>query len=150
MLTLRPATSADAPRAAELIAGALAEFGLPFDAEGRDADVKSFGSRPDHDDLVAEDDGQFVGVVSVGPHGDPGVAWISKVFVVATARRHGIGQRLLDAAVEAARARGYREIGLRTRLVFRDAIRLYEKNGWTVNPSGKLVEPGDAVYWRKA
>lgn len=150
MLTVRRATSADAPRAAEVIAGALAEFGLPFDHDGRDADVKSFGARPDHDDMVAEDEGRFVGVVSVGPHGDPGVAWISKLFVVATARRRGVGQRLLDAAVEAARTRGYRELGLRTRLVFRDAIRLYEKNGWSLNSSGKLLEPGDAVYWRKA
>jgi GNAT superfamily N-acetyltransferase len=145
VLTIRAARASDAGRAAEVIAGALAEYDLPFEPEGRDADVTSFGARAEHDDLVAEEGMRFLGVVSVGPHGDPGVAWVSKLFVVASGRRRGVGRALLEAAHEAARARGYVAVALRTRLVFGDAIRLYEKLGYA-----RRGEPsaGDVVYAR--
>jgi putative acetyltransferase len=162
---IRRAEPRDAARAAEVIAGALAEHGLPFEPDGRDADVKSFGARTDTDDLVAverapaagrpSDDGRddagarVLGIVSVGPHGDDGVAWLSKLFVVATARRAGVGRALLEAAHDAARARGYTTVGLRTRAVFVDAIRLYEKSGYAPSADPRaLLESGDRVYYR--
>ena len=88
-MLVRAATERDAAKAATIIAEALAEYGLPFEPEGRDADVATFGRKPEHDDLVAEDPttGQALGVASVGPQGDEGVAWISKVFVAREARR---------------------------------------------------------------
>jgi GNAT superfamily N-acetyltransferase len=146
---LRRATPADVEAAAAIIGGALAGHGLPFEPDGRDADVQLFGSRPDHDDFIAELAGRPVGVASVGPHGDEGVAWISKVFVAKEARRVGIGRALLDATHEAARARGYHRVGLRTRLVFREAIALYESEGYMplVHHRGALAS-GDLVYFR--
>ncbi len=146
---LRPASPADAEDAAAIIGGALAGYGLPFEPDGRDADVHLFGCRPDHDDIVAEIEGRPVGVASVGPHGEEGVAWVSKVFVAKEARGLGIGRALLSAAHEAARARGYRRVGLRTRLVFREAIALYESEGYAAlarHPS--VLESGDVVYFR--
>lgn len=145
-LTLRPATPADVPVAAAIIASALAEYQLPFEPDGRDADVRSFGGRAEHDDVVAELDGRPVGVTSVGPHGDPGVAWISKVFVVAGARGRGVGRSLLERAHDLARARGYRRVGLRTRSLFTRAVALYEAAGYRPDPTG---EPGgDLVFFR--
>lgn len=149
MAPLRRATPADAAEAARVIAAALLDYGIHFDPDGRDADVALFGSRPDHDDLVAEDAGVVIGVASVGPHGDPGVAWVSKVFVARAARGRGIGRALLEAAHTAARARGYREVRLRTRIVFVEAIKLYEAFGYTRTSEGAAVlETGDAVYAR--
>lgn len=106
--------------------------------------------RADHDDVIAEVDDRPVGVVSVGPHGDAGVAWVSKVFVLAEARGRGIGRALLRAAHEAARARGYSRVGLRTRLVFREALELYECEGYKryVVVSGTETESGDVVLFR--
>lgn len=146
---LRRASAADAPVAAGIIREALAGYGLPFEPEGRDADVRLFGTRPEHDDFVAEIDAQPVGIASVGPHGDAGVAWVSKVFVLHEARRRGIGRALLAAAHQAARARGYDRVGLRTRIVFREAIALYESEGYvrtTGDPAA--LERGDVVYFR--
>lgn len=149
MLTLRRATPADAAVAARIIAAALADYGLPFEPEGRDADVATFGGKPDHDDLVAEDDGGVIGVASVGPQGAEGVAWISKVFVSNSARRRGAGRMLLEAAHEAARARGFRDVGLRTRIVFREAIALYEASGYERRDDpARVVATGDVVYYR--
>jgi len=149
---VRRATSADAKVAATIIAAALAEYGLPFEPEGRDADVATFGSVEDNDDLVAIDgeSGVAIGVASIGPQGAEGVGWVSKVFVTKDARRRGAGRALMAALHEAARARGYREIGLRTRVVFREAIALYEAHGYTSReePSAVLAS-GDLVYYRR-
>lgn len=142
---IRRATTSDAPRAAEIVRDALAEHGLPFEPDGRDADLALFGARPDHDDLVAELGGRGVGVVSVGPHGAPGVAWISKLFVAAAARGQGIGRALMTAAEDAARRRGYAEIGLRTRVVFRAANALYRALGYAPRPAE--LEPGELLYF---
>lgn len=150
-LVLRRAMPADAATAATIIAEALAEYGLPFDPEGRDADVATFGSKPEQDDLVALDaaSGRAIGVASLGPQGEPGVGWISKVFVARSARRRGAGRALLSALHDAARERGYREIGLRTRVVFREAIALYEAEGYTRRDDASAVlASGDVVYYR--
>lgn len=150
-LVLRRATPDDAIAAATIIAAALADYGLPYDPDGRDADVATFGSRAEHDDLVAADaaSGRAIGVASIGPQGEEGVAWVSKVFVAKDARRRGAGRALMNALHEAARARGYREIGLRTRVVFREAIALYEAHGYARrdDPSA-VLESGDVVYYR--
>jgi putative acetyltransferase len=151
-IALRRATPADVMAAATIIAEALADYGLPFDPDGRDADVATFGSRAEQDDLVAVDaaSGRAIGIASIGPQGEEGVAWVSKVFVAKDARRRGAGRALLNALHEAARARGYREIGLRTRVVFREAIALYEAHGYArrEDPSA-VLESGDVVYYRQ-
>lgn len=149
---IRVARPDDVPHATRIIADALAEFGLRFDPDGRDADVKDFGSRPEHDDLVAEGhDGTPIGVASLGPQGHEGVGWLSKLFLAKEARGRGVGRALLDAAHDAATRRGYHTIGLRTRTAFLDAIALYEKNGYVVHVSSTLAVPlevGDRVFWR--
>lgn len=149
MLELRRANAEHAVDAARIIGAALAEYGLPFEPEGRDADVATFGSRPGQDDFVVVDDGKVIGVASVGAQGAEGVAWISKVFVAKEARRRGAGRKLLEAAHDAARARGYREVGLRTRKLFVEAIALYEAHGYTRRDDpGRVLESGDVVYYR--
>ncbi|MBS2012154.1 MAG: GNAT family N-acetyltransferase [Deltaproteobacteria bacterium] len=147
---LRRAAPTDAAAAAHVIARALLDYGIRFEPEGRDADVKTFGQRPDVDDLVVEEGGAVVGVGSVGPHGDEGVAWISKVFVLREARGRGHGSAILEALHDAARARGYREVRLRTRVVFREAIALYERAGYVqTSAPGAILERGDVLYARR-
>jgi GNAT superfamily N-acetyltransferase len=146
--SLRRATPADAAVAAEIIATALAEHSLPFEPEGRDADVATFGSKPDVNDLVAEMDEEIVGVVSIGPQDTPGVAWLSKLFVAKRARGHGIGRALLRAAHEAARAAGFHTVGLRTRRIFTEAVGLYTAEGYQPREDARVIEAGDVVMLR--
>jgi GNAT superfamily N-acetyltransferase len=141
VVSIRRASSADAPIVAALIASVLADYGIVFEPEGRDADVACFGSRPDHDALVAvrhsDDDAvghlpaeQIVGMLDLGPHGDPGVGWISKLFVARAMRRQKIGAILLSRAHELAKMRGYTEVRLRTRDVFEEARAFYAAHGY--------------------
>lgn len=149
VVVIRRAAPVDAVSAAEIIAAALGEFGVSFEAEGRDGDVRLVGAREDHDDFVAEVEGRAVGIACVGPQGEPGAAWVSKVFVERAARGRGVGRALMEAVEAAARARGYRRIGLRTRVVFADAIRLYERLGYLrADVEEGRLERGDVVYFR--
>ena len=149
MLTLRRATAADAPAAARVIAEALAEYGLPFEPEGRDADVATFGGASQRDDFVVHDGADVVGLGSVGPQGAPGRAWISKVFVDRAARRQGAGRLLMNALHDAARAAGCHEVGLRSRVVFEPALAMYAAFGYARrDEDGPLLETGDVVLYR--
>lgn len=146
--TLRRAGPGDAEAAAGIIAAALAEHALVFDPAGRDADVATFGARADAFDLVAEADGAVVGLVSLGPHGSPGVGWISKLFVARDARRAGIGRALLAAAHDEARRRGLTSVGLRSRRVFEAALALYAAEGYRGGDDPEAQERGDVVLYR--
>ena len=146
--TIRGAVPRDAKAAAAIIEGALAEYGLPFEPEGRDADVGTFGAREDARDFVAEVDGGVAGLVSMTSHEDPGVAWISKLFVARAMRRRGIGRALLEAAHTAARAGGFHKVGLRTRTLFREALALYEASGYVARTDPLAIEAGDIVLYR--
>lgn len=92
--------------------------------------------------LVAEADGQIVGTVQLVlalPENQPHRADLAKMLVHPGARRRGVGEALLHAAEEAARAAG------RTLLVLDTAsdaaARLYARAGW--QPCG--VVPGYAL-----
>jgi GNAT superfamily N-acetyltransferase len=152
--SLRPATAGDASAAARIIANALAEHALPFEPEGRDADVATFGAsladRNERRDFVAEVDGAVVGVVSIGAQGDDArlIAWVSKLFVEKRVRGRGIGRALLHAAHDAARAEGFEAVGLRTRTLFREALALYASEGYVARGDPRALEEGDVVLYR--
>ena len=144
----RRASPADAAAAARIIAEALAEHGLGFEPNGRDADVGTFGARADAHDLVAELEGAVAGLVSMRAHEAPGVAWVSKLFVARAARGNGIGRALLRSAQDAARATGFHTVGLRSRRVFREALALYASEGYVASEDPETLAEGDVVLYR--
>lgn len=96
--------------------------------------------------LVAEDrpSGTIVGTVQVAfawPENQPHRADIAKMLVHRSARRQGLGERLMRAAEDAARAAGKTLLVLDT-VTGSTAERLYQRLGWT--PLG--VVPGYALW----
>jgi ribosomal protein S18 acetylase RimI-like enzyme len=77
---------------------------------------------------VAKRGGEPVGVCMLGLRGDE--AWIGGLGVVAPARRAGVGQALMDAVLDEARARGVREVRLEVIRENERAIPLYERLGF--------------------
>lgn len=83
--------------------------------------------------IIAEDDGGIVGTVQVifaEAENQPHRADIAKMLVHRRARRGGIGEALMRAAEEAARAAGKTLLVLDT--ASDDAERLYVRCGWTL------------------
>ena len=96
--------------------------------------------------LVAEDaaSGGIAGTVQVvyaWPENQPHRADVAKMLVHRSARRQGLGERLMRAAEDAARAAGRTLLVLDT-VTGSDADRLYTKLGWTAVG----VVPGYALW----
>ena len=82
--------------------------------------------------FVAEDDGRIVGRLSVARDQHPASRHVADLglMVAASHRRRGIGTKLLEAAVEWARASGVRKLELHVFPWNEPAIRLYENFGF--------------------
>lgn len=107
--------------------------------------------------FVAEIDGAIVGTVQLvleQPENQPHRADVSKMLVAASARRHGLGARLMGTAESAARASGKSVLVLDT-CEGTAADRLYTRLGWSrvgvipryaLNPDGSWC---DTVVFHK-
>lgn len=74
---------------------------------------------------------------------EPRVAEIKRLFVRPQARKTGVGQALVAAAIACARQLGYGEIKLDTLPEMEGAIALYRRNGFVpVAPYGSHPYPG--------
>jgi GNAT superfamily N-acetyltransferase len=84
--------------------------------------------------LVAREGGVVVGTLTlvVFTISSGRRAWIEDVVVDESARRQGVGEALVNAAVVMARTEGVRTVDLTSRPSRTDAHRLYEKMGFLV------------------
>jgi GNAT superfamily N-acetyltransferase len=78
---------------------------------------------------IAELDGHIVGSVFIVKQHDR-AAKLRMLYVEPEARGHGIGRRLVDAALEFSRSVGYREVLLWTNPRLTAARRIYEATGF--------------------
>jgi putative acetyltransferase len=125
-----PERWADAER---LIRAYLAE--LPFEIDFQDldrelAELPTEYGPPTGAAFVAVDTlGEAIGVVGIRRFAD-GEAELKRMYVDPAARGTGAGRALADAAVEAARALGYRRVLLDTVARMEAAIATYERLGF--------------------
>jgi len=68
----------------------------------------------------------------------PGEFEVAKMAVTERARRHGVGRRLLAAAIETARVEGAARLFLETNHALTPAIRLYESMGFRHIPPERV------------
>ncbi|HAL23916.1 MAG TPA: MarR family transcriptional regulator [Stenotrophomonas sp.] len=80
---------------------------------------------------IAEQRGNIIGSVFVVRH-DARTAKLRMLYVDAAARGLGIGRRLVDEAIGFARDAGYSRMVLWTNKALTDAVRLYEKAGFSL------------------
>lgn len=95
--------------------------------------------------LLARIDGAACGCVMLKP-GAPGVCEMNRMFVTEAARGHGVGRALGWRLIERARALGYRRMVLSAGIDHREAIPLYRKLGFAVDPTLPDTGAGDLEY----
>ncbi|NUT77602.1 GNAT family N-acetyltransferase [Pseudomonas sp. C1C7] len=78
---------------------------------------------------IAEKDGEVVGSIFVVRH-DEKTAKLRMLYVDASARGLGIGNRLIEECIAFARQAGYEKMMLWTTSILFDARRLYQKAGF--------------------
>lgn len=143
---IRRARPADGEAVRRFVFDTLIAYGVEPEPEDHDKDVMTFGQDPEPiDAFVADIGGVAVGSVMIAPRADK-VGWLSKFFVDEEFRSLGLGRKLLERAVQAARERGYKRLELDTRTYFKEAVHLYEATGWNLMPEVSNP-PCDAYYF---
>ena len=124
----------DRQAAADLIGRVLAEYQLGWEPEGADQDVvkvEQFYHDRQGQFWVVELDGNLVGTAAYLPleHRVRTVE-IRKMYLARSVRGQGLGQFLLSKLEAEIQRAGYQSILVETASVLKEAVLLYEKNGY--------------------
>ena len=153
-MEIRPVKPDEYDEAGRITALAYREFVPPDPTSGwieyleSLADVRGRADRTSV--LVAVDEGRIVGTATIeidATIGDddrelaPDVAALRMLGVDPSVRRAGVGRALVEASMDAARARGKRLFILRTTSRMKAAHRLYESMGFQREPSLDMSFP---------
>ncbi|WP_149184483.1 GNAT family N-acetyltransferase [Streptomyces sp. TRM49041] len=138
MVNVRRAVPADGEAVRRILFSSLCEYGIPADPTGADAEVMVFGEPTGTGAvyLVAEEGGEVVGSAALVPHHGKGSKGprLTTLCVRPDRRGRGVGRELLRAAVRGAAEAGHEEIFLAVRPVCREAVSLFEAEGWLRGP----------------
>ncbi len=126
------------------------EYGFPFVESGYDADVLDPARHyagPGNGFAVAEqDDGTVVGCVGITDEGD-GVSELHRLYVLAEARKDGLGGQLVQWVIDRANEDGAHKIVLYSDIHFEDAHRLYERFGFRAIMFRYAPDPWKSREW---
>jgi len=136
-----------------LVSGLFREYleSLPFEIDFQDVDrdverPRSVYGPPDGRAFLGVVDGAVVGVVGVSRFDDTSCE-LKRMYVQSAGRRTGLGRRLAEAAIGAARELGYRQMLLDTVEEMRAANALYASLGFRQIPAYRHNPlPGDRYY----
>jgi GNAT superfamily N-acetyltransferase len=139
---IRKGSPADVPFMRSMLAHAYGWRVNAFDADIPLTRYVDNWGRPGDVVLIAHETGNRVGAAwfRLFREGEPGYGFVDEqtpelsISVVPSRRRHGVGQELLDALLEKARAEGHTQVSLS---VEKDspAVAFYERNGFA--PAGE-------------
>lgn len=134
---IRPYRSDDRDGFARLVESVLAEYGLSVDPElERDLDDPAAA----YEAVWVMQDGAGEVCGSVALRREEGYLYLKRMYLVPSARGEGWGRRLLEVALDHARASGVPAVELDTAPEMEAARRLYESAGFT--ESGSRTERG--------
>ena len=139
----------DRDAAAEVIKQVLLEYGLPWQPELADRDVieaETAYLKVGGEFWVVEQNGMVVGTSAYQPiaRGQNAVE-IRKMYLLPEVRGRGLGVYLLEQLERAIAIKDYQEIWIETASVLKEAVKLYERNGY-VPASGIETARCDLVY----
>ena len=124
----------DRSAAAEVIARVLEEYGLPWQPELADHDVIEVESaylETGGEFWVVEQNSTIVGTAAYQPiDRRQNVVEIRKMYLLPEVRGQGLGKYLLQQLEKAIVIKDYQEILIETASVLKEAVILYESNGY--------------------
>ncbi|HEY8515382.1 MAG TPA: GNAT family N-acetyltransferase [Candidatus Binatia bacterium] len=133
---IRTARPEEASQAIALLRRQLESHDIALGDDALERSVRTLTERPELGRVLiaADADGQLAGVAVMTflwtlEHGGPG-AWLDELWVEPEQRRHGLGRRLTEAALEVARQHGAVALDLEVETGHDAAERLYEKMGF--------------------
>ncbi|NLF70046.1 MAG: GNAT family N-acetyltransferase [Candidatus Anammoximicrobium sp.] len=151
-LTIRRATNADIPAIRAVLHAVRAEYGVLSETGANDPDLDdvelNYFARGGYFEIVADGAGRVWGCAGLYPLNEHR-AELCKMYLERPVRGRGLGKRLLENLLAAARRGGFREVWLETNSVLTEAITLYRKYGFEPVASEHLLPRCDVAYLRK-
>jgi GNAT superfamily N-acetyltransferase len=133
-----------------VVSAVFDEYGFPFAENDYDADVLHPEIHYDGRSgwfAVAEDAAAgVVGCVGVTDEGE-GVYELHRLYVLASARKEGLGSRLVGWVLAKARERSARRVVLFSDVHFEDAHRLYLRHGFRCTRFRYAPDPWQSREW---
>jgi putative acetyltransferase len=150
--TIRDWRTEDRGAAAGVIKTVLEEYGLPWQPGLADRDVIEVEEaylRVGGEFWVVEQDTVIVGTAAYQPitRGNQAVE-IRKMYLLPEVRSLGLGRYLLQALEKAIALQDYQEIWLETATILKEAVKLYERNGYKP-ATGVETARCDLVYLKR-
>lgn len=142
---IRPWQPQDRDATAAVVRSVLTEYGLPWQPESVDRDVlevEEFYHAVGGELWVIEYQGQLVGSGGYYPiDRHPDSVELRKMYIRPEVRGKGLGRFMLQLLEGMIAARGFEAIWIETSSTFKEAVRLYERNGYCPppNPSCELT-----------
>lgn len=129
--------------------------GLDFDLDFQDFEAEMDAlpgpyAPPEGTILIAEVDGEAVGVVALQPLDDAGACEMKRLYVEPKYRGQGLGRALAKAVIEEARELGYDVMRLDTVASMSPARRLYRSLGFDERDAYYHNPLEDAVYMERS
>ena len=149
---IRDWQESDRDNAANVIRQVLEEYGLPWQPEEADRDVIEVESaywEVGGEFWVVEQDCKIVGTAAYQPiaRGQNAVE-IRKMYLLSEVRGQGLGVYLLEQLEKAIALKNYQEIWIETATILKEAVGLYERNGYQP-ASGVETARCDRVYLKR-
>ena len=136
-MILRPIQSADNPAMAKIIRTVMTEYGAVgpgYSINDPEVDTmyESYAGDRAVFYVVEEADGTIIGGAGISQleGGDPDVCELKKMYYLPVARGRGLGAKMLQKCIDAARQMGFRICYLETLERMPEAQRLYRKFGF--------------------
>lgn len=150
-ISIRPWQKSDAAACQQLIVKVLKEYKLTPEPDGVDADVLDVERhyRLGGGEFYVVTNGEYV----IGTMGftriDDGTCELRKMYLLPEARGLGLGRRLLELAESQAAKAGFSVMQLETASVLKEAIALYERNGYQVSDQALHTCRCDRMYQKR-
>jgi putative acetyltransferase len=150
--TIRDWQTEDREAAAKVIKTVLEEYGLPWQPELADRDVIEVEEayfKTGGEFWVVEENAVVIGTAAYQPiaRGQNAVE-IRKMYLLQEARSKGLGKYLLLELEKAIAIKNYQEIWLETATSLKEAVKLYELNGYET-ATGVETARCDLVYLKR-
>jgi GNAT superfamily N-acetyltransferase len=148
-VSIRDFRPADRAAVTVIVHSVLREYGLQPDGASVDADLDDipghYFDRGGVFRVLADQNGRVVGCGGLRPLRGGSVE-LRKMYLLPALRGRGLGRRLLEDLIAAARRLGFSRVELETASVLREAIGLYRSFGFKPVKRANLVSRCDQAY----
>ncbi len=146
-ISYRTANQSDAETIKSILINTFEEYAIDLPDNYSFSDIDDIGNcyiGQDGEFVVLSREGRVIGFVGLLPIDSTRIE-LKRLYLVRDERGKGLGRYLLSMALNFSKEKGYRTIQLETSSKFKEAVALYEKNGFVDNVKADKTDVHDVA-----